>query len=150
MLKEKTLYINLDSNTPVTALVRSATSTSPVSMGTLVAGDTLHLVVIPVTGGETSSFNGSSDYECKVAVGNLGANPYAQATLDVVAELGWSGSIDLGTGSLVTPLSTTKEISTNFEVQMLKLVEPESGSHSTILQAPVVVRNQVIYNITEE
>jgi hypothetical protein len=149
MLKEKTLYINLDSNTPVTALVRSAVATTPVSMGTLIAGDTLHLIVVPVTGGETSSLAGSDEYECKVAVGSLGGSPYAQSTLGAVAELGWSGSLDMSTGSLVTPLSTTEELQTNFEVQMVKLVEPDSGSRSTILQAPIILRNQVIYNISE-
>jgi hypothetical protein len=144
MLKEQTLYINLDSNTPVTALVRSPTSTSPLSMGTLIAGDTLHLVVIPCTGGVTSSFAGSSDYECKVAIGPVASTPYAQSTLDAVEELGWSGSIDLSTESLLTPLSTTLEVKTNFEVQMVKAVDPNSGSVSTILQAPVYLRNQVI------
>jgi hypothetical protein len=146
MLKRNILFINLDGNSPTTALVKSPTTTSPVAFPSIVAGDTLHLVIIPVTNGATSSFAGSGEYSCSVALGGLGEVPPYVFSADFLpsASYGWTGSLNTDTGSLLTPLGTTDELKTFFEVQLVKVVEPNEGDVSTILQAPVTIRNQVI------
>jgi hypothetical protein len=146
MLKRQILYINLDGNSPTTALVKSPTTTSPVAFPTIVAGDTLHFVVVPVTNAATSSFAGSGDYSCSVALGDLGEEPPYVYSAEFLpsASYGWTGSLDTNTGSLLTPLGTKDEIRTYFEVQLVKVVEPNEGAVSTILQAPVTIKNQVI------
>jgi len=146
MLKRQFLYINLDGNSPATALVKTPSVTSPVAFPTIVAGDTLHLVIIPVTNGAVSPFAGSGSYSCSVAIGDLGETPPYVCSAEFLpsASYGWTGSVSTNTGSLLTPLGTTDEIRTYFEVQLVKVVEPDEGDVSTILQAPVTIRNQVI------
>jgi hypothetical protein len=146
MLKRQFLYINLDAQNPSTALVKTPSVTAPVGFPTVVSGDTLHLVIVPVTNGAISTAAGDGEYSCSVAIGDLGEVPPYVFSTDFLpsASYGWTGSLNTNTASLLTPLGTTDEIKTFFEVQLVKVVEPDSGSVSTILQAPLTIRNQVI------
>jgi hypothetical protein len=127
-------------------MVKTPSVTSPVAFPTIVAGDTLHLVIVPVTNGATSVSAGDGEYSCSVAIGDLGEVPPYVFSTDFLpsASYGWTGSFNTDTASLLTPLGTIDEIATYFEVQLVKVVEPDSGSVFTILQAPVTIRNQVI------
>lgn len=148
MIKTQTLYINIDSMNPQSALVRGNGNTQPTSMGSIVAGDTARYVIYAVDStGVTSSISGNTDYQVKVALGGLGDGPLAQSTNFVSSGSAWTGSLDTNTGSLLTPLGTTDTLNVFFEVELVVTASVfDTGSHYTILQAPITIRNQVIPN----
>jgi hypothetical protein len=149
MIKSQTLYINIDSQNPQTALVRSTTNTSPSTLGSWIAGDTQRFIVYLLDStGTSSSLSGDPNILVKCAVGGLGEIPYATSSnFKASGSNAWTGSINLDTGSLTAAIGTTDTVNTFFEVELVVTGSTfDSGSHYTVLQAPVVLRNQVIAN----
>jgi len=147
MIKTHVLYISLDGNNPQTALIKNPASTTTYSFGSIVAGDNLSIHVIPCSNNATSSLAGNAEYSCSVAIGDLGETPYATSSFFQPSQsYAWTGSLNTNVDTLLTPLGTTDTLSSFMEIQLLKVSGEFSGSASTILQAPITIRNQVISN----
>jgi hypothetical protein len=147
-MKNQTLYINVDATNPQTALVRSTTNTQPYSLGSIVAGDTVRYTLVAVDGtGATSSLSGNTNIMVRAALGGLGDGPIVYSTDFRATGSAWTGSLNTATQSLYNQLGTSDTINTFFEVVFIASGSLfDSGSHYTVLQTPVTVRNQVITN----
>jgi hypothetical protein len=149
MIKEKILYINVDSSAVNASLVRSRSNTTPVAYGSVVAGDTLQLVIVPINGdGTINSIAGDANYSLKVAIGGPGDGPLAMSTnFGISGSYGWTGSLNTDTGSLTTALGILDRVSSFFEVEITAgAAVADSGSRYTIAQLPMTIYNQVILN----
>lgn len=146
-IKAQSLYINVDSNNPQTALVQSATSNSPKSLGSVVAGDTLRYVITAVDSNGVSAISGDPNIQVRVGIGGLGdGSPKVYSTNFVATGSQWSGSLNANTGSLTTHMGTEDTYNAYLEVELVVTgsTAPDSGSRYTVLQAPLKVLNQVI------
>ena len=147
LLKQTTLYINTEAASPMYALVRSPTNLSPKELGSIIVGDTMNLVIIPIdSDGSTNAAAGSAQYRIKAAIGTLGSTPLALNNNNFYgsASLHWTGSINTNTGSLINAV-TGDTLSTYLEIELTASGSlADSGSRYTILQAPLTVRNQIL------
>jgi hypothetical protein len=131
--------------TPRTALIRAVDNNNPVSLRALVLADKLPLTIYLADGeGDYAPESGNvTTWSVEVGIGVEGSSPpdaYTAGFTQTADTKGWTGTLDLATAELAARLGAANEVTLTFEVQ---LTGP-GGERRTVLQAPVVIRAQVI------
>lgn len=147
MITPKTIYINVEADDPSEALVSSTTTTAAKSIGTVVSGDYLDYIIIPVDANGVSAIAGSSEVRLNVAIGRYDVGVMARSgNFYQSASYGWTGSLNTNTGSFTTVVTNNNEATyeASFEVQLTRTSGSASGSQITILQTPIIIRQQIL------
>jgi streptogramin lyase len=143
----KTLKINVDADDPAEALVVDNNNLTAKSIGTIVAGDFLEYIITPTSLTGTSSLADSSSFNLQVGIGRYDVGVMARSSNFYTSQsYGWTGSLNTNTGSFTNVINASNADSyqANFEVVIIRKTGAASGSHTTILQSPITIRQQVI------
>ena len=147
MITPKTLKINVEADDPSEALVVDYSNLRGKSIGTIVSGDLLEYVIIPVDTVGTSSIAGSNTVKCQLAIGRYDVGLMASSSfLYASASYGWTGSINTNNNVFLNAVNATGEATfdANFEVEFTRTSGSVSGSKITILQSPITIRRQIL------
>ncbi|MEM6884772.1 MAG: hypothetical protein AAF571_07040 [Verrucomicrobiota bacterium] len=141
-MADHTLYVLKSSDSVQTALVISLVDPSPASMPEQVIGDdrTFEMIIIGEDGSVAAESTAAS-YLAAIAIGTPGDATLQcyQSTFTTTAN-GREFTLDMKTAALATALGSSQSITLTFEYE----IEDPSGDKRTLLQIPVVVRNEII------
>ena len=133
-----TYYVDT-SKSPRTAIVQSS-SISPINIPDVILGDNLLMSIRFLNNGNPETWNGDLNHNLKLVIGSYAAGAYATSSNWVAsASYGYTGSLNLDTGSLTNVMGNNNNINATFELQ----VTDERNYLRTYVSQPIVIWNKI-------